>query len=124
MQATFYVVFCYSNRVSYQFFVCFVLLFQTVGSKVKNSNILVRKAVDFLLQEKEHSLVITHTAREWIFDGFGDELLALLKKLNISGFNIPFDKFGWFYGVCIDSFYCCFCKLKYNFDVAKWICKL
>jgi len=69
----------------------------TVAHAVKDKNIIVRRAVDFLMREKERSLIVKKTVREWIFDGYEDELLNLLQKLNISALNIPFDRFGWFF---------------------------
>lgn len=48
---------------------------------------------------KEKQLVQTKTVGEWTFEGYDDELLQLLAKLNISNFNIPSSRFGWFYGV-------------------------
>jgi hypothetical protein len=36
-----------------------------------------------------------------MFEGYEDELLNITSTLNVSDFNVPFDKFGWFYPVCI-----------------------
>lgn len=69
----------------------------TVGYFIRDKNFFARKAIDLLLQENEHSLAIERTVRQLLFDGYEDDLLKLAKKLNISGLNIPFDKFGWFY---------------------------
>lgn len=75
----------------------------TVAYSVRDEHYLVKRAVNFLLREKEKSLITTHTVNELLFDGYADELLTLAKKLNISKLNIPFDKFGWFYGVSLCS---------------------
>jgi scavenger receptor class B, member 1 len=44
-------------------------------------------------------LPLAKTVRQYLFEGYNDPLLDLLNKLNSSEFNIPFDKFGWFYDV-------------------------
>ncbi|KAJ8969586.1 hypothetical protein NQ317_011310 [Molorchus minor] len=68
----------------------------TVGKIVKNKHVLVKKAVNFLLEEKKVKLAITKTVRQFIFDGYEDPMLDLVHKLNITGFHVPFSKFGWF----------------------------
>lgn len=77
------------------------IIVATVAYTVRDQHYLVKLAVNILLKEKEGSLVSTHTANELLFEGYNDPLLKLAKKLNISGLNIPFDKFGWFYGVSV-----------------------
>lgn len=67
---------------------------------VRDKPRIVRKGVNFFLKEKEHSIVITRNVSQLLFDGYDDELLTMLNKLNTTGaINIPFDKFGWFYMV-------------------------
>lgn len=73
----------------------------TVAYTVKDEHYLVKRGVDFFLKEKEGSLISTHTVKELLFEGYEDKLLVLAKELNISRLNIPFDRFGWFYGVSI-----------------------
>ncbi|KAL1509743.1 hypothetical protein ABEB36_004434 [Hypothenemus hampei] len=63
---------------------------------VKDEHVLVKEAVDFFLEEKGETLAIKKTIRELIFDGYDDALIDIAEKLNISGINIPFKKFGWF----------------------------
>ncbi|KAK9870107.1 hypothetical protein WA026_006202 [Henosepilachna vigintioctopunctata] len=69
----------------------------TVGNMVRNRMSLIRKAVGFLFEEKRINLTVTHTAREFLFDGYNDTLLNILRKIELKDFNIPYDKFGWFY---------------------------
>lgn len=71
----------------------------TVAYKIKDENYWIKKGVNIFLKEKEGSLTTTHTVNELLFEGYDDKLLQLAKKLNITSFQIPFDKFGWFYGV-------------------------
>lgn len=52
-----------------------------------------------MLEYYDETLVVTKTARELLFEGYTDEFLEFALRLNISMFDIPFDKFGWFYGV-------------------------
>lgn len=49
-----------------------------------------------MLNIRGGSLFVTQKVREFLFDGYDDELLDFLKSTNSSAFNIPFDKFGWF----------------------------
>lgn len=53
------------------------------------------------MREKREKLVITKSVRELLFDGYKDPLIDLIRKMNNTGFQIPFDKFGWFYAVSI-----------------------
>ncbi|XP_045478674.1 protein croquemort-like isoform X2 [Harmonia axyridis] len=69
----------------------------TVGNIVKHKSLLVRRGVNFLLEEKQIKLTVTKTVREFLFEGYNDTLLNFLKKIHLKGIDIPFDKFGWFY---------------------------
>lgn len=69
----------------------------TMAYVVRNYGYLPQKVISFLLSEKEKTIAITRTADEWLYAGIDDEILQLVGKLNISGINLPFDKFGWFY---------------------------
>lgn len=66
----------------------------TVANMVKNRYIFIRQAVNFFLEEKERSMILTKNVSEWLFDGYEDELLTLAKDLKL---NLDMDKFGWFY---------------------------
>lgn len=63
---------------------------------VKYKHPVVKMGVNFFIQEKRVNLTVTKTAKEFIFDGYDDPLLDLLKKLHMRNINIPFDKFAWF----------------------------
>lgn len=67
----------------------------TVASKMKDANAMVKKVVNYMLENKGGSLLWTKPAGEWIFDGFDDQLLKFLRKFNSTAFDIPFEKFGW-----------------------------
>lgn len=75
------------------------IIVATVAYAVRDQHYLVKRGVDFFLKEKERTLFTTHTVNELLFEGYDDPLLVLAKDLNITGLNIPFDKFGWFYAV-------------------------
>lgn len=42
------------------------------------------------------SLFVTKSVREWLFDGYDDPLLDFLKLADLP-YDLPFDRFGWFY---------------------------
>ncbi|RZC38035.1 CD36 domain containing protein, partial [Asbolus verrucosus] len=68
----------------------------TVSAIVKNKHAIVKMGVNFFLEEKKINLTVTKTVKEFLFEGYDDPLLDLLKKLHMKSINIPFDKFGWF----------------------------
>ena len=55
---------------------------------------LIKPILNVIIKYGGEKLVITKTASEWLFDGFSDTLLSLLKKAN---FPVPYNKFAWFY---------------------------
>uniref|UniRef100_A0A6M2DE38 Putative plasma membrane glycoprotein cd36 n=1 Tax=Xenopsylla cheopis TaxID=163159 RepID=A0A6M2DE38_XENCH len=73
------------------------VIVSTVAYTVRSKHYLIQKAVDLLMREKREKLVITKSVRELLFDGYKDPLIDLIRKMNNTGFQIPFDKFGWFY---------------------------
>jgi len=42
-------------------------------------------------------MFVTKTVGQLMFEGYEDELLNITSKMNISDFQVPFDKFGWYY---------------------------
>ncbi|XP_046415486.1 protein croquemort-like isoform X2 [Neodiprion fabricii] len=70
----------------------------TVGHFVRNENIAVRLTVNLMLERYGESLFVTKTARELLFEGYSNAFLDFVHTLDIPGVNIPFEKFGWFYG--------------------------
>lgn len=71
-------------------------MLQSAAYNIRKSNILLKKLANLLITRFGAQLVITKTVKELLFDGYDDPLLDFLKKLNMSKFNIPFKKFGWF----------------------------
>lgn len=63
---------------------------------VKDEHYLVKRAVNFFLVDKGETLYLHKNVRELLFDGYDDRLIDIALKLNISGINLPFTKFGWF----------------------------
>lgn len=60
---------------------------------------IVRIGANFLLEEKHTKLYVSKSVGDLLFDGYDDPLIDLAKKLNISAFNVPFKRFGWFVDV-------------------------
>ncbi|XP_012253552.2 protein croquemort-like isoform X2 [Athalia rosae] len=69
----------------------------TVGFAIRNEPRWLRIIVNGVLVQLRKTLFTTKTVRELLFEGYDDQLLDFARKLNMSRFNIPFDKFGWFY---------------------------
>ncbi|XP_050299507.1 protein croquemort [Anthonomus grandis grandis] len=67
-----------------------------VASVVKDEHYIVKKAVNFILQEKDEDLYIKKEIGKILFEGYNDTLINIALKLNISGFTFPFKTFGWF----------------------------
>jgi len=63
------------------------------------------RGVDVMFRASKTQLPLAKTVRQYLFEGYKDPLLDLLNLLNSSDFNIPFDKFGWFYDVNDDTNY-------------------
>lgn len=60
-------------------------------------NPLMRLAIDFILNQKGGSLLVSKTVRELLFDGYDDPLLDMLKEADSPAYPIPpFQRFGWF----------------------------
>ena len=57
----------------------------------------MRSFASLLMKTVKEHMIITRNVSQLLFDGFDDELLYIARKLNIT--SIPYDKFGWFYGV-------------------------
>lgn len=57
----------------------------------------MKLGVNFILNNRGGSLVVSKSVRELLFDGYDDPLLDLLKEANSSAYPIPpFSRFGWF----------------------------
>jgi hypothetical protein len=63
-------------------------------------NPVVQIIVDTLVKNVE-PLFVTKTVGQLMFEGYEDELLNITAALNVSEFHVPFDKFGWYYPVCM-----------------------
>lgn len=56
----------------------------------------MKMIVNELLKFTSEDFVVTKPVREFIFEGYEDRVLDILKRLNMKKFDIPFRKFGWF----------------------------
>ncbi|XP_011268792.1 protein croquemort isoform X3 [Camponotus floridanus] len=68
----------------------------TVGFSVKHKSILIRKMINSLMMRLGEKLTLTKSVNELLFEGYNDTLLEIAKKMKTT--NMPFSKFGWFYG--------------------------
>lgn len=62
---------------------------------MRHSNKFVKKIINFVLNHEGGKLHTTKHVREWIFDGFQDNLLDFLNLFNETKIKIPYKKFGW-----------------------------
>lgn len=69
---------------------------------IRNMNPMVQLIVDRLVENVE-TLFVTKTVGQLLYEGYEDDLLNLTATLNVSDFQVPFDKFGWFYPVCVST---------------------
>lgn len=68
----------------------------------RNWNWLLQRALSFALDRYRHEAFIVKEARELLFEGYEDDLITLANRMSkILPFKleIPYDKFGWMYGV-------------------------
>jgi len=60
----------------------------------------IRFMMDFSFKETNESLFMKTKVSNITFDGIDSPLLHMGENTSLSGaINIPFDRFGWFYGV-------------------------
>lgn len=74
----------------------FNIIAVTVEYMIRNMNPMVQLIVDRLVENVE-TLFVTKTVGQLLYEGYEDDLLNLTATLNVSDFQVPFDKFGWFY---------------------------
>ncbi|XP_057325256.1 protein croquemort-like isoform X2 [Microplitis mediator] len=68
----------------------------SIGYKLRFKGLFALLAVNSVLKILNETQTITKTVRELLFDGYHDELLELVNKLNVTK-DLPFSRFGWFY---------------------------
>lgn len=64
----------------------------------------MQKQVSMGLNLYSQQVYIVKEARELLFDGYQDELIDMARevaRVSPVKLNIPYDRFGWFYGVRI-----------------------
>ncbi|KAF7270551.1 hypothetical protein GWI33_016506 [Rhynchophorus ferrugineus] len=67
-----------------------------VGNLIKDEHYLVKRALNFFLEEKNENIAVTKTIGDLLFNGYDDPLINIAMKLNMSKIHLPFKKFGWF----------------------------
>lgn len=79
---------------------------QSAAHKVRNWMYMMQQTLSYLLGKTVAKVVITKTVDEWLFKGYEDMLITMGKVAVTDDDLPPFDKFGWFYLVCIcDTFF-------------------
>ncbi|OAD62418.1 Protein croquemort, partial [Eufriesea mexicana] len=68
----------------------------SVAYALRYKNPFLRDVVDKMMKAIRQKLIITKTVNELLFEGYDDLMLKLARKMNVT--EIPFPKFGWFYG--------------------------
>lgn len=74
------------------------IVFQTMAYTVRHRPEYLKKLINLILREAE-DLTLTTTVKTILFDGYEDKLLKFAVKFNLT--EMPYEKFGWFYGVSI-----------------------
>ncbi|XP_072939023.1 protein croquemort-like [Epargyreus clarus] len=69
----------------------------TVAYLMRHQRDIVKVPVDVFMRMFHENLFITANVSSWLFDGIDDPILNIATKFPDLPFNIPFDKFGWFY---------------------------
>lgn len=62
----------------------------------------MQKQVSMGLSLYNQQAFVTKEARELLFDGYEEDLINMAQQLSSLGtfeLNIPYDRFGWLYGV-------------------------
>ncbi|KPJ06853.1 Protein croquemort [Papilio machaon] len=69
----------------------------TVGHIMRNEPLFLRVAVNVFMGMNHKNLFLTANVSSWLFDGISDPLFDIAAQFPDLPFEIPFDKFGWFY---------------------------
>lgn len=80
--------------------ITFVL--QSAANTARNWNFVMQKQVSMGLKLYNQQVHITKDAKELLFEGYEDDLIDMARSVASIGpmkMNIPYDRFGWFYGV-------------------------
>ncbi|XP_073821573.1 protein croquemort [Musca autumnalis] len=57
---------------------------------------IIRKVINFAMEKEGGAMTMSHTAIDWLFDGFVDPLFELVYLLHSPVFPIPSERFAWF----------------------------
>lgn len=91
-----------------------MFFFQSAAYAARNWGFITQKQVSMALKMYQQSVFITKDASELLFDGYQDDMLdtgRLLPNFGPYALNIPYDKFGLFYGVSVWFDLCIFCSI-------------
>jgi scavenger receptor class B, member 1 len=84
------------------------------ANQAKSWNILKLKGIEISLAFFGQEIHLTKTAAELLFEGYSDPMIKVAKEIGtIMGVDVPFDRFGWFYGV---GFFLHLIYIKHVFD--------
>jgi hypothetical protein len=81
-------------------FKAFLLIFQAATEYARyNPEDFYVYAIDGFMDEVNATLFMTHTVRNFTFDGIYDSIMEGAASSTFIELPIPFDRFGWFYPV-------------------------
>ncbi|KAL0831626.1 hypothetical protein ABMA28_002400 [Loxostege sticticalis] len=69
----------------------------TVSYTQRRRSAFLNAFVDLFLRRYHNNMFLTANVSSWLFDGIDDPIIDVAENFPGLPFNIPFDKFGWFY---------------------------
>ncbi|KAJ2950288.1 hypothetical protein O0L34_g11653 [Tuta absoluta] len=70
----------------------------TVAYFMRYQRNILKVPVDIFLRTVHDNMFLTANASAWLFDGIDDPVMDIANRIPNLPIDIPFDKFGWFYG--------------------------
>ncbi|XP_068151845.1 protein croquemort [Drosophila tropicalis] len=67
----------------------------TVADEMRHNRKIVKKIINFMLNNEGGELYTIKPVGEWIFDGYQDNLTDFLNLFNTTAIDIPYTRFGW-----------------------------
>lgn len=76
--------------------------FKAAALKVKTESLIHKIILERTLRMYDEEMMITKTAREWLFAGYADPLVTMSNLMSVfTKVDVPFDRVGWMYMVSI-----------------------
>ncbi|XP_038214781.1 protein croquemort-like [Zerene cesonia] len=70
----------------------------TVAYYMRHQHPLLKIPVDVFMRMFHEDMFVSANVSSWMFDGIDDPILDIAERFPDLPIDIPFDKFGWFYG--------------------------